>query len=148
MKVIVEEDSHIKSDDIIIKCKEKDDLIRKIEMYIESLNDMKMPFYKKEQEYYLSLNEILFFETDANSISAHTTSDIYYVKYKLYELEEILPKNFIRVSKSTIVNVNHIYSINRNITSSSEIEFNKTYKKVYVSRFYFKGLKQKLKERS
>jgi DNA-binding LytR/AlgR family response regulator len=147
MEISVEVDKNIKTDEIIIKCKEKTDLIKKIEKYIDGLNNPKMIFYKKEQEYYLSLNEILFFETNANSISAHTISDIYYVKYKLYELESILPKNFIRISKSTIVNINHIYTINKNITSSSIIEFNKTYKKVYVSRFYFKNLKERLKER-
>jgi DNA-binding LytR/AlgR family response regulator len=148
MKITVETDNQIRVDEIIIRCKEKNNLVRKIEKYIENLNDINILFYQKEQEYYLNLNEIIFFETDANSISAHTVSDMYYVKYKLYELEKILPKNFIRVSKSTIVNINHIYSINKKITSSSVIEFNKTYKKVFVSRFYFKNLKERLKERS
>jgi DNA-binding LytR/AlgR family response regulator len=148
MKITVEKDDHLKVDEIVIRCKEKNDLVRKIETYIKSLDDIKIPFYQKEQEYFLNLNEILFFETETNSISAHTVSNMYYVKYKLYELEKILPKNFVRVSKSTIVNINHIYSLNKNITSSSVIEFNKTYKKVFVSRFYFKDLKEKLKERS
>jgi len=147
MKVIVELDDNIKSDDVIIRCKEKNELIGQIKRYIENLNDIKIPFYKREYEYYLNLNEILFFETYDNSISAHTVNDIYQVKYKLYELEQLLPRNFIRISKSTIVNINHIYGINKNITSSSEVEFNKTHKKVFVSRFYYKNLKERLKER-
>jgi DNA-binding LytR/AlgR family response regulator len=148
MKITIEKDARVGPDEIIIRCNEENDTVKKIEHYINSLNDIKMPFYQREQEYYLSLNEILFFETDASSISAHTTNNVYYVKYKLYELERILPRNFVRVSKSSIVNINHIYSINKKITSSSEIEFNKTYKKVFVSRFYFKNLKERLKERS
>lgn len=148
MEIIVEVDDSIKSGEIRIRCKEKNDLVKKIEKYIESLNDVKMVFYQKEQECYLGLNEVIFFETYDNSISAHTVSDIYYVKYKLYELEKILPKSFIRISKSTIVNINHVYSVNKNITSSSVIEFSKTHKKVFVSRFYFKNLKEKLKERN
>jgi DNA-binding LytR/AlgR family response regulator len=147
MKITVKTDDHIGLDEIVIKCNEKNDLIRKIVDYVESLNEIKIPFYQKDHEYYLNLNEILFFETDTNSISAHTISNIYYVKYKLYELEKILPKNFVRVSKSTIININHIYSLNKKITSSSIIEFNKTYKQVFVSRFYLKNLKEKLKER-
>ena len=67
-------------------------------------------------------------------------------KYKLYELEDLLPNNFIRVSKSAIVNVSHIFSIDRNVTSSSCIKFNGTYKNVYVSRRYYKDLKNKLNE--
>lgn len=148
MKVIIETSDNISKDEIIIRCREENNLIKKVKEYTENLNEIKINFYQKDQEYYINLNEILFFETDTNNISAHTISNIYYVKYKFYELENILPKNFIRVSKSSIVNINHIYSINRNITSSSVIEFNKTYKKIYVSRFYFKYLKEKIKERS
>ncbi|MEG0578156.1 MAG: LytTR family DNA-binding domain-containing protein, partial [Bacilli bacterium] len=69
--------------------------------------------------------------------SAHTIDNAYQVKYKLYELEEILTNNFMRVSKSTIVNIDYIYSIERNITSSSIVEFQNTHKKVYVSRYYY-----------
>jgi DNA-binding LytR/AlgR family response regulator len=130
------------------RCKEKNNLVKQIEKYIKDLSDIKIILYQKDNEYYISLNEILFFETYDNGIRAHTINDIYHVKYKLYELETILPKNFVRISKSTIVNVYHIYSINKNITSSSLIEFNKTHKTVYVSRFYYKVLKQKMKERS
>ena len=76
-----------------------------------------------------------------------SNTECYRVKYKLYELEEILPKNFCRISKSTILNVNHIYSISKNITGVSLVEFQETYKKVYVSRYYYKILKNILGKR-
>jgi DNA-binding LytR/AlgR family response regulator len=148
MKIIVDIDKTIKPDEIIIRCKEENDLVRKIKEYGDCLNNVNLCFYKREQEYYFDINEILFFETYDCGISAHTANDLYYVRHKLYELEKLLPKNFIRISKSTIVNVKHIYSINKNIASSSEIEFGKSHKKVFVSRFYFKNLKERLKERS
>lgn len=147
MRIIFEKDENIKSDEIIIKYKIGNDLILKLEKYANYLDNVKLPFYKDNQEYYLDIDDILFFETDTNSISAHTINNVYNVKYKLYELESILPRNFTRVSKSTIVNINHIFSINKNITSSSLIEFYNTHKKVFVSRFYFKIIKEKLKER-
>ena len=106
-----------------------------------------MIFFKDGREYYLPVNEILFFETNNNGIDAHTIDDIYKVKYKLYELEENLPDNFIRVSKSTILNVNHIYSIDKNLTSSSIVQFYNTHKKVYVSRYYYKELRRQLERR-
>ena len=104
-------------------------------------------FYKGETEYYLSLEEILFFETEESGICAHTINNIYNVKYKLYELEELLPGYFMRVSKSTILNTNHIYSITKSISSSSRVEFQNTHKQVYVSRYYYKPLKIKLLEK-
>ena len=143
MSIVFRMDNNI-DDDIVILYKKKNDVVDNLEKYC---NNIKMIFYKREQEYYLDLNEIIFFETDINNISAHTINDVYNIKYKLYELEQMLPNNFVRVAKSTIVNINNIRSIKRNITSSSLIEFYNTYKKVYVSRFYYKNLKERLKER-
>lgn len=103
--------------------------------------------YKGNVEYYISLDNILFFETMDNCISAHTVNNVYETTYRLYELEELLPGYFMRVSKSTILNLNHIYSISRNLTASSEVQFNNTHKQVYVSRYYYKSLKCRLEEK-
>ena len=95
----------------------------------------------------MPVDNILFFETSENRISAHTNNETYYVKYRLYELEEKLPKNFLRISKSTIVNINQIFGITHTITSPNIIQFYNSHKQVYVSRFYFKNLKSRLEER-
>lgn len=149
MKIRIELDSKIKENEVVIRCNELKEEIIKIQKIISELIDEKkeMVFYKDNTEYYVSIAEILFFETEENSIYAHVLNNVYQVKYKLYELEEILPRNFVRISKSTIVNIDHIYSITRNITSSSLVEFKGTHKKVYASRFYYKVLKLKLAEK-
>lgn len=148
MKVRIEIDSNIEEDEIIIRCKELTKSIQKIEETIQQENQIiNFTFYKDNTEYYIPLNSILFFETSGNEINAHTSNEIYEVKYKLYELEEILPINFIRVSKSTILNVDHIFSIEKNLTASSIVQFNKTHKQVYVSRNYYKKLKERINER-
>ena len=148
MKVRIEIDSNIEEDEIIIRCKELTKSIQKIEETIQQENQIiHFTFYKDNTEYYIPLNSILFFETSGNEINAHTSNEIYKVKYKLYELEEILPVNFIRVSKSTILNVDHIFSIEKNLTASSIVQFNKTHKQVYVSRNYYKKLKERINER-
>ena len=83
---------------------------------------------------------ILFLEADGNYISVHTAKSIYRVRQKLYELEELLPRDFLRVSKSTIVNTELIASIKKNITGASEISFRNSTKKTYASRNYIKAL--------
>ncbi|EPY2272046.1 LytTR family DNA-binding domain-containing protein [Clostridium sporogenes] len=149
MKISIEVDNEIKENEVIIRCSEISEDIKKIQTM---LNDMllygkQIIFYRGDAEYYLSLEEILFFETEGNGIGAHTIDNIYNVKYKLYELEEFLPGYFMRVSKSTILNTNHIYSITRRMSSSSKVEFQNTHKQVYVSRYYYKPLKIKLLEK-
>ncbi|MCL2200938.1 MAG: LytTR family transcriptional regulator [Oscillospiraceae bacterium] len=133
--------------EVIIRCSSIDENVRKLQAFVKSLSAPKLTFYKDAQEYYLPLEEVLFFETDNEQIFAHTKKDSYLVKYKLYELEKLLPQVFVRISKGSIVNTMRVYSINRNLTSSSQICFGATEKQVYVSRHYFKSLKDKMKER-
>ena len=64
-----------------------------------------------------------------------------------YELEDMLGSDFLRISKSAIVNLNRIYAIRRNLAASSEISFQGTHKQIYVSRAYIKVLKERLEEK-
>lgn len=146
MKIRVEIDEDISENEIVINCKEIDLSILEIQETISNilLKKEHLIFYKENVEYYFNLMDILFFETDENKIYSHTKNDVYEVRYKLYELEEILPLEFIRVSKSTILNVKHIRSINTNITSSSSINFFESHKQTYVSRHYYKDFKNRI----
>ncbi len=149
MKVRVEIDENLKEDEIIIRSNILDDKTQKV---YDALMDITrgsqhLMLYKGNVEYYMPLESILFFETADNCISAHTANNIFETTYRLYELEEKLPGYFMRVSKSTILNVNQIYSISRNLTASSEVQFIGTHKQVYVSRLYYKSLKCRLEEK-
>ncbi len=149
MKIKIEIDEALQEDVVLIQCRRLTEEISAVQRAVsEAAGTMqKFVFYKGNTEYYLMLDEILFFETDENGISAHTRTDAYQIKYRLYELEELLPRFFMRVSKSTILNTNHIYSINRNLTASSVVAFLNTHKQVYVSRYYYKPLISKLEEK-
>ena len=149
MKVRIEIETELEEGEVIIRCNKIDDQILSLQKVITGRNNhvKQLTFYKNDTEYYLPLNKILFFDTEAGSISAHTASDIYQVKYKLYELEELLPGYFMRVSKSSILNTNQVYSITKNITAASIVAFEKTHKQVYVSRNFYKALKSRLEEK-
>ena len=148
MKLRIELTDGSMEDEVIIRCGRVDDTIQKLQQHILDLTAPRLVFYKDAQEYYLPLEDILFFETDGEQVYAHTKSDAFKVRHRLYELEEMLPRSFLRAAKGTIVNTQHIYSINRNLTSSSKISFNGTHKHIYVSRHYYKSLKDKMNERS
>ncbi len=149
MKIRIEIDENLTEDEVVIHCQSLSEEVAKIQKAVSEVVNasQKFVFYKGTTEYYLTLDEILFFETAENGINAHTKDDIYQTKYKLYELEDILPGFFMRVSKSAILNTNHIYSINRNLTASSVVAFSGTHKQVYVSRYYYKPLTSKLEEK-
>lgn len=149
MKIRIEFDEQLQEEEVIIRCSSLSEKIQKIQRTLSEADSSqeKIVLFKNDTEYYLNLEDILFFETGIHGIEAHTVDDIFQSKFKLYELEEILPGTFMRISKSAILNTNRVYAINRNLTASSVIEFQHTHKQVYVSRNYYKPLKNKLEEK-
>lgn len=98
-----------------------------------------------EKEFYIPLADILFFETENKVVQAHTRKEIYQTEQKLYELEEWLPGSFMRISKSSIVNLREIYAITKNLSGASRIEFANTHKSVYASRSFYRSLTERLR---
>lgn len=149
MKIKIEIDDGLAEEEIVIRCKSLNEDVISIQKRItDAVNSrMQLEVTKGEKEYYLTIDEILFFETDSNGVIVHTATQLYETKYRLYELEELLPGNFIRVSKSAILNSAKVRAIHKNITGASEVEFTGSGKKVFVSRNYFKLLMAKLEEK-
>lgn len=149
MKVKIEVVEGLAEDEVLIRCGRVDETVRKIHRYVseQSKPGAKITFFKQNQEFYFPLDDVLFFETQGEHIYAHTAADAYRIKYRLYELEELLPRHFVRAAKSTIVNLRQVYSITKNLASSSLVRFIGSHKQVYVSRFYYRDLRQRLNER-
>ena len=149
MKVRIEIDGNCAEEEIIIRCSEISEEVQRVQKLISSNLSVspQLTLYKDTQEFYIPLRQILFFEASGESVYAHTPDEAFRAKRRLYELEDILPNFFARISKSTIVNTLHIMSVSRNVASSSLIQFHKSHKQVYVSRYYYKQLQQKLQER-
>lgn len=149
MKVRIEITGDVQDDEIVIRCVQSNDMIEEVYQSIVKMTTQKpvIQGYKRGQEFFLPSDEILFFETEAEHVYAHTADDAYRIKLRLYELETLLPDEFVRISKSSILNVEHISAINRNLTSSTLVHFYKSHKQVYVSRLYYKDLRHKMEEK-
>lgn len=149
MKVKIEIDENLAEEEVIIRCRSMDEKILRLQSAVSGMvsAEQSMTLKRGETSYFVPLSQILFFETEGKTVQAHTAKLLLETEYKLYELEEILPGSFMRISKSTIVNLKHIYSITRNLTASSLVEFHGCNKKVYVSRNYYKALLERLEEK-
>ncbi len=149
MKVKIEIDESLQEEEILIRCPALNDSVTEIYQELSRLehSNQKLVLFQGNKEFYIPIQEILFFETTDCCICAHTANEMYQIKLRLYELEELLPGEFMRVSKSTILNLNHIYSITRNLTASSAVELLHSHKQVYVSRYYFKALKCRMDDK-
>lgn len=92
----------------------------------------------------LNPSEIIRFFTESKKVQAQTVKQVYEIRERLYQLEELLqPSEFIRISNSEIVNLHMIRDL--------ELTFNGTYKinmkhniSTYSSRRYVNRLKRRL----
>ncbi len=135
-------------DEIVIRCRERDERTDSIERAIEGIlkSHRELTLYIGNTEYYVPTAEILFFETVDGKVTAHTKDSMYTAHYKLFELEDLLPSSFVRISKSAIANVMKISSLSRELVGNGEICFYKTEKKTFFSRAYYKILKDRIEE--
>ena len=97
-----------------------------------------------DTEYFVRKQDILFFETVDGRVKAHTADGMYDTRYKLFELEEIMPASFLRVSKSCILNSAAVRTLSHNLAGASRVTFHGSEKIVYVSRAYYKILREKI----
>ena len=104
MKINIELDSNLKEIELVIKTPDLNSDVILIKELVEKAiaNSQKIIFYKGDSEYFIPLESILFFETDDNKVYAHTTDEFFEVKFKLYELEQLIPFYYCRISKSSI----------------------------------------------
>ncbi len=146
MKINIEIDPSAADIEVTIKCSQIDNTVAKLQRMLSESSDQaaSLVLYQGDTEFYMPLSKVLFFETSEGMLMAHTATDAFEVRHKLYELEEQLPSYFMRISKSAILNTRKVYAITRNITASSMVEFQNTKKVVYVSRNYYKSLRDRL----
>jgi two-component system, LytTR family, response regulator len=57
---------------------------------------------------FLDQNEILWLEAEGNYVQIHTNQNPVLMRCGISTLEKELAPNFIRISRSTIVNLNHV----------------------------------------
>lgn len=146
MKIRVEVDESLADVEVLIRTNRLGPPIEVIESALRGLGRGSLTFYKGTSEYFLPIEDLLFFETDGTKIIGHTRDDFYEVKLKLYELQERLPAYFCRISKSRIANSKAVYSLEKSFSGTSCIRFYQSHKEVHVSRHYYQLFKETLQE--
>lgn len=148
MKIKIDISPEYHEKEIVIRSPKDDKELAELVTNIKNIENslIQINGYIGETVYTLNLTDILFFETNDRNVFAHTTNNAFLIHYRLYELEENLPDNFLRISKSSILNLTEIASLTRSVTGNL-IQFKNTYKTLYVSRRFLKELKHRLDKR-
>lgn len=129
---------------VTIDCYEIDDDVREIVSYVKSRQGQLTGKLDGEQ-YEISVKDILYIESVDNRVFIYTSKESYETSSKIYELEELLKKNsFLRISKSSIVNLMKIKSIKPSINARF-IAVLSNGEEIMISRKYVANLKKTLR---
>lgn len=106
----------------------------------------KLFLYREEREFLFQTAEISYFETCGRGVTAVAGGQRYEARYRLYQLAEMLHSaGFVQISKSTLVNVNHVASVEAEF-SGNYTAFLKSGEKLLISRKYMKAFRNYVME--
>lgn len=111
---------------------------------IESKLDEKISVVTTDGIYFLSRQEILYVKADKNYIELQTTQKNYKVRSPLYAYEKWLGRDFVRVSRSYLINFSQLSGLGMDLLLGMVAYVGN--KKISVSRAYLLRLKDKISE--
>lgn len=142
MKIIIEEKANAQEEDtIIIRCDAMNDTILKLIQQLKAQEE-KITATQDQRIVMIRPKDVYYFEAVDSKVFLYTQSQVYEVKQRLYELEEIYKGyEFFRASKSIILNLSKIDHLSPVLGSRLEaVLLNK--EKIIVSRQYVAKLKE------
>ena len=142
MKITIEMPKPEQEDEIIVRCADLDERVLKLLQALRA--EDKLTGYVEDRIVKLSLKELYYFEAVDNKIFGYTAKETYEIHKKLYELEkELEHTDFLRISKSVIVNISKIAYVKPIFNGRFEAKLRND-EKVIVSRQYVADLKKKI----
>ena len=129
---------------IEIQCHSISEEVREIVAFVKSRQGQ-LTGTADERQYEISISDIFYIESVDNKAFIYTKSKVYETRQKLYELEEMLrKKHFLRVSKSTLLNLMKVSAIKPALNSRfTAVLFSG--EQIVITRKYVPALKKALK---
>ena len=111
---------------------------------LESEDSNEMLAVKKGSDIsFLEFSDIYMFRVENKQVKVYTNDQEYVIKKPLYQVEEGLDKSFVRISKTTIVNLKKIERVAPSLKGMMFIEL-KNGLKDNISRKYLPSFKEAL----
>ena len=144
MKIILEP-AQIPETEIIIRGDTTSEEVISILQVISKKNSGRLLLYQEEEQFLTDPAEIVFAEVTENRVNVYTRDSVYEAKAKLYELKEQLETaGFVQISKSTIVNIAYVRSIQAEFSGNYRIRLKHRKEVLTLSRKYFKDFKNRI----
>ncbi len=129
---------------IEIHCYRISEEVREIIAFVKSRQGQ-LTGIADNRQYEIAVSDVFYIESVDNKTFIYTKNKVYETRQKLYELEEILKeKRFLRVSKSTLLNLMKVSAIKPALNSRFTAELFSG-EQVVITRKYVPELKKALK---
>ena len=131
-----------RDEEIVINAHEKSHLVCEIEELVKN-HSIDLIGYTENETVKLDLNDVYCFYTEDNKVFALMENEKYRLKSRLYQLEENLSDNFVKINQSCIANIKKIDRFKATVGGSLTVVFKNGYVD-FVSRRNLKNVKERL----
>lgn len=131
-----------RDEEITIYAHEKSPLVCEIEELVKSYS-VDLIGYTENETVKLNLSDIYCFFTEDNKVFALTENEKYRLKSRLYQIEESLSDNFVKINQSCIANIKKIDRFKATVGGSLTVVFKNGHVD-FVSRRNLKNVKERL----
>ena len=138
-KLIIDE---TKDEELIITCHHKREVFDQIEQLITNM-DAQLIGYENEDIVILNYDDVVCFVSDNNKVFALVGKHKYLIKKRLYQIEEQLDLNYVRINQSCIANIKQISKFSASFNGFLQVHFKNGYSD-YVSRRDLKNVKERI----
>lgn len=139
-EVIIDRDTEERA---VIYAKERTQRINEIERFI-SKDVADIVGYRGKSAVMLSPDEVYCFSVEGGYVWAVMEKERLLVRMRLYELEQVLGEEFMKINQSAIVNVRQIARFDAHITGSLAVVLKNGYRD-FISRRQMKSVKERIK---
>jgi DNA-binding LytR/AlgR family response regulator len=141
VKITIEEAPNYEEIEILIRCKQINEDIRRLLSMIKS-SEERILGTLGEETYFIEPEDIFYFESVDKKTFMYTEKQVFETPFRLYEMEEKLSKqDFFRASKSTIINISKIKSLSPKFNGRLDVLLENN-EKLIISRQYVPVIKE------
>ena len=143
MKIIIEEPQDGEEEQVIFRCRQMTPEIIRIIAVLKAQDALIA--YDENEIHRIRPSAVYYIEVVDNKTFLYCKEKVFESKQKLYEIEETLANSdFLRISKSVIVNLSKISSLSPALNGRFEAALDNG-EKVIISRQYVGDLKKRLR---
>lgn len=142
MKLELNIDEKVKETLVVVSANKIDKEVQNLINYIEYSSEYLIGIVENKASI-IDIDEIIRVYIEDRKTFVVTLKDTYVVKKKLYEVENIVTRNFVKISQSEIANIKFIKNLDFSNTGTIVIKY-KNSDISYVSRRMIKEFKLKL----